>query len=218
MTYCEEEFLQLSGLQHFAFCRRRWALIHLEQQWADNVLTADGTVMHQRAHDSASTESRGDLFIARGVYVFSATLGVSGQCDVVEFRRDPKGVPLPGKSGTWQPYPVEYKRGAPSGHNADALQLCAQALCLEEMLCCPIPPGALYYGTPRRRQRVDFSPELRQAVKEALEEMHHLFRRGHTPKTKPTKACRSCSLQDLCLPQLDRRRSVAAYLREELEY
>ena len=153
MSYSEEDFLQLSGLQHFKFCRRRWALIHIENQWAENYRTIDGSILHQNAHDSQFRESRGDRVITRGVSIHSSLLGVSGQCDVLEYHREDTGIPLAGKEGLWQPYPVEYKRGSPKQGAYDEAQLCAQALCLEEMLCCDIPEGALYYGEIRRRER-----------------------------------------------------------------
>ena len=165
MVYEESDFLQLSGLQHFKFCRRRWALIHIEQQWAENFRTMDGALMHQNAHNSEFRESRGELFITRGVSVFSSTLGVSGQCDVLEYHRGTTGIPLRGKEGLWQPYPVEYKRGNPREDTGDTLQLCGQAMCLEEMLCCDIPEGALFYGEIRRRAVVPFTEELRAQVR-----------------------------------------------------
>lgn len=127
MIYPEDSFLQLSGLQHFVFCRRQWALIHVEQQWAENYRTVDGDIMHRNAHDSG-VESRGDLLIVRGMRVFSNTLGISGTCDVVEFHRNSNGILLHGRDGRWQPFPVEYKRGKPKEHQADELQLCAQAI------------------------------------------------------------------------------------------
>lgn len=215
--YPEEQWLLLSGLQHFRFCRRQWALIHIEQQWAENERTVDGTLMHQRAHDRDRKEVRGGAVITRGMSVFSARLGISGACDVVEFHLDPEGVPLSGRAGRWQPFPVEYKRGAPKPHDADELQLCAQAMCLEEMLCTAVPDGALYYGETRRRVPVSFSEPLRAEVRACLTEMHDLFRRGHTPKVKPARACSACSLKDLCLPRLLSARSVSDYLRESLE-
>lgn len=207
----------MSGLQHFRFCRRRWALIHIEHQWAENYRTVDGSLMHRNAHDKGFHESRGDLLITRGMNVFSATLGVSGECDVVEFHRGDEGVPLHGRDGLWQPYPVEYKRGAPSERSGDSLQLCGQAMCLEEMLCCSIPEGALYFGETRRRVTVSFTEELRQSVRGQLEEMHQLYQRGYTPKVKPTKACGACSLKELCLPGLLRIKPVADYLAEAME-
>ena len=144
--YQEDDYLQLSGLQHFCFCRRQWALIHIENQWAENYRTVDGELMHENAHNADFQESRGDLLIVRGLAIHSARLGVSGQCDVVEFRRSPDGVSLRKREGLWQPYPIEYKRGKPKEGLEDKLQLCGQAMCLEEMLCCAIPEGALYYG------------------------------------------------------------------------
>ena len=217
MVYEESDFLQLSGLQHFKFCRRRWALIHIEQQWAENFRTMDGALMHQNAHNSEFRESRGDLLITRGVSVFSSTLGVSGQCDVLEYHRGTTGIPIRGKEGLWQPYPVEYKRGNPREDTGDTLQLCGQAMCLEEMLCCDIPEGALYYGEIRRRAVVPFTEELRAQVRQLLAQMHDLYRRGYTPKVKPSKSCNACSLKEICLPKLMKSRSVAAYLKDAME-
>ncbi len=217
MSRPEEDWLQLSGLQHFAFCRRQWALIHIENQWAENLRTVDGGLVHERVHDQDLRESRGDCLTVRGLAVHSAELGVSGQCDAVEFQRDSAGVPLKGREGLWRPYPVEYKRGRPKEHDADELQLCAQAMCLEEMLCCDVSEGALYYAQTRHRTVVPLTPELRGRVRESLGEMHELYRRRHTPKAKPSKACNACSLKDLCLPKLMGRRSVADYLAAAVE-
>lgn len=217
MIYHEEDYLQLSGLQHFIFCRRQWALIHLEQQWAENLLTVQGDILHEKAHNGDSRETRGDLLITRGMKIHSPTLGVSGACDVVEFHRTSDGIPLPEREGLWQAYPVEYKRGKPKENDADRMQLCAQGMCLEEMLCCDVPEGALFYGETRRREMVEFTPALRQKVQEALEEMHMLYRRQYTPKVKPTKNCSGCSLRELCLPKLSRKQSVQTYLKKHLE-
>ena len=217
MEYDEEDFLQLSGLQHFKFCRRQWALIHIENQWAENYRTADGRILHENAHNSEFSEQRGDRLITRDMRVFSATLGASGACDILEFHRGSTGIPLKGKTGLWQPYPVEYKRGKPKQDTEDALQLCGQAMCLEEMLCCEIPVGALYYGEIRRRTEVLFTPDLRLEVQKLLTEMHALYDRGHTPKVKPTKACNACSLKELCLPKLMRSKSVETYLHRTME-
>ena len=217
MEYREEDFLQLSGLQHFKFCRRRWALIHIENQWEENYRTIDGAILHQNAHDTEFLESRGDRFITRGVSIYSAELGVSGQCDVLEYHRGNTGIPIAGKDGLWQPFPVEYKRGKPREDTGDALQLCGQAMCLESMLCCDIPEGALYYGEIRRRERVAFTPELRTQVRQMLEQMHDLYQRGYTPKVKPTKSCNACSMKELCLPKLMKNRSVSAYLKSAME-
>lgn len=207
----------ISGLQHFRFCRRQWALIHIEQQWAENLRTVEGEFMHERAHDESLRESRGDTIITRSLRVYSLTLGLSGQCDVVEFKRSAQGVPLHGHDGLWLPYPVEYKRGKPKGDGCDELQLCAQAMCLEEMLCCTVGSGALFYGEPRRRVSVKFTDSLRREVTEDAAEMHKLYRAGHTPRVKPSKSCNACSLNELCLPRLSRTGTVSAYLRENME-
>ena len=217
MIYREEDFLQLSGLQHFAFCRRQWALIHIEQQWGENLRTVEGDLLHRRAHDEQARERRGDILILRGLSVASAALGISGKCDVVEFRADSGGISLRGEEGLWVPFPVEYKRGSPKPHRADELQLCAQAMCLEEMLCCTVSEGAIFYGETRRRTSVSFSRELREQVKAMLEEMHQLYRRGYTPKVRRSRSCNACSLKELCLPALMKGNNVNAYLRQAME-
>ncbi|MBR3043333.1 MAG: CRISPR-associated protein Cas4 [Oscillospiraceae bacterium] len=213
----EEDYLMLSGLQHFAFCRRQWALIHIEQQWAENFRTADGRLMHDRAHDSDFREKRGDVIITRAMQVSSAALGISGECDIVEFHKAADGIRVNGLDGTYQVIPVEYKRGKPKEDDCDAVQLCAQALCLEEMLCCEIPQAYLYYGETRRRQTVALDAVLRKRTADMIAEMHELFRRQHTPKARRTKACNACSLKDVCLPVLEKKRSAADYLAEALK-
>ena len=214
--YGEDELLALSGIQHFAFCRRQWALIHLEQEWAENVLTAEGDLMHRRAHDEELREHRGNVLVVRGLAVHSRTLGLTGKCDVVEFHRGESGHPLAGEDGLWRPMPVEYKRGRSKANDADRLQLAAQALCLEEMLGCDVPEGFLYYGETRSRERVELGAELRALVASMADEMHALYRRRHTPKVKPFSACRSCSLVDACLPRALDRASVADYVASRL--
>lgn len=215
--FAPEDCLMISGLQHFRFCRRQWALIHMEQQWAENLRTVEGKFLHERAHNEQLQERRGDLLTVRGLRVQSLTLGLSGVCDVVEFRQGARGVPLSGKEGQWLPYPVEYKRGVPKQDGCDELQLCAQAMCLEEMLCCKIPEGALYYGEPRRRLRVSLTKELREEVRSDAAQMHALYRRGHTPRARRTKSCNACSLKELCLPGLQKSGSVRDYLRRHME-
>ena len=215
--YGEEDYLLLSGIQHFAFCRRQWALIHIEQQWAENYRTADGRLMHQNAHDGNFREKRGDVIITRAMKIASAELGISGECDVVEFHRAKDGIALNGLDGTYHVIPVEYKRGQVKADDCDAVQLCAQAMCLEEMLCCEIPQAYLYYGETRRRQSIILDTALREKTTAMIAEMHELFRRQHTPKVKRTKACNACSLKDLCLPVLNKQRSAAEYLAEMLK-
>ena len=215
--YSEEEYLMLSGIQHFAFCRRQWAMIHIKQQWAENYRTTAGELMHKKAHDEGSFEKRGDLLIVRGLRISSRELGLSGQCDVVEFHRDDEGVKLFGYEGKWTPVPVEYKHGAPKEDNADELQLCAQVICLEEMFQIRIPDGYLFYGENRRRSHVEFTKDLREAVKKAAREMHDLFQKGYTPNVKPTKKCRACSLEDLCLPKLQKTVKVRTYIEQGIK-
>lgn len=211
-TGTDDADLQIAGLQHFCFCRRQWALIHIEMQWADNYLTADGNLLHAKADDPCFTEKRGGLLVSRAMPIRSEKYGMVGKCDVVEFRQDKNGVPLCGREGTWLPLPVEYKRGSPKEIDADRLQLCAQAICLEEMLCCPpIPVGYLYYWETKRREAVALDGPLRNRVKEMLKEMRALYDRGHTPKVKPSAKCRACSLADICLPKLQARKFAASY-------
>lgn len=209
--------LLISGIQHFAYCPRQWALIHLEQQWQENDRTADGRIFHSRAHDGPEHEKRGNLLILRGLRVFSDKLGISGSCDVVEFHRNPAGIALPGYDGTWSPYPIEYKRGEPTSCNADRLQLCAQVLCLEEMLLCDIPEACLFYGETRRREIVSMDAALRAEVKTMLAQMRHYQHKGFTPKAKPTRGCNACSLKELCLPRLARLTDVSGYIKSRLE-
>lgn len=175
MRYSEDEYLMLSGIQHFCFCRRQWALIHLEQQWAENVRTVDGEIFHKNAHDKERHETRENQIIVRGMPVSSATLGISGECDVVEFHRSETGVSIHGKPGTYEIIPIEYKRGEAKKEDCDRLQLAAQAMCLEEMLCCTIPIGYLYYGKTKRRSKVEIDTQLREKTIAMLTEMHQLY-------------------------------------------
>ena len=215
--YKEEDFLMLSGIQHYAFCPRQWALIHIEQQWEENYFTVMGNIMHENAHNKDFTEKRKNVVVTRGMPVFSRTLGIRGDCDVVEFHIEKNGITLNNYEGTYRPVPVEYKRGKPKEHDADILQLCAQALCLEEMLVCRIETGYLYYGETRRRLEVRIDEELRQKVVDSFEKMHQLYDKNYTPKVKVTKACKACSLAELCLPKLNKKISVADYLERNLE-
>ncbi len=212
----EDDYLMISGLQHFAYCRRQWALIHIEQQWAENERTVDGHLFHHTAHDAAKIEKRGNLLIIRGLRVKSALLGLSGVCDVVEFHKGKDGTSLASYEGLWLPLPVEYKKGKPKEHDADELQLCAQALCLEEMLVCHIPCGSLFYGENRRRHKVEFTDSLRKQVSDMAAEMHELWEKGYTPKVKWQKGCNACSLKDICVAKLGKAKSVDAYIENRL--
>ncbi|MDW8215735.1 MAG: CRISPR-associated protein Cas4 [Roseiflexaceae bacterium] len=216
--YTPDELLPLSGIQHFLFCRRQWALIHVEMQWQDNLLTVEGKQLHERVDDPFFVETRRDIIISRSVPVASYTLGLSGICDVVEFTRAAEGVRLPGRDGFYLPAPVEYKRGSPKREPVDEAQLCAQAMCLEEMLSIAIPRGYLYYGKTRHREPVELTDELRRLVRDAAAEMHAYMARGYTPRVKTSKACRSCSLADVCLPGMQASAaSAAAYIQRQIE-
>lgn len=197
MTAAQEpdDFLPISGLQHLAFCPRQWALIHLEQAWAENRLTAEGRLLHERA-DLPGQSRRHDLRVARGVALESRRLRLTGRADVVEFRPEP--------------FPVEYKRGKRKPTDCDLVQLCAQALCLEEMLDCNIARGAIFYGEPRRRLEVEFNTELRSRTEELAATMHRLYAAHETPAAQPGSYCRSCSLVDICLPKATAHTDVAA--------
>lgn len=198
--FSEDDLLPISGLQHLAYCPRQFALIHIEQVWAENRFTAEGQLLHRKV-DEAKAESRGDLHIARSLRLRSFRLGLSGIADVVEFHRGLEGISLSGKSGLWQPYPVEYKRGKPKHNNVDDVQLCAQALCLEEMLGAHVTTGALFYGKTKRRREVVFSGQLRQATAELATAMHQLWNSGVTPIAELGGKCEQCSLLSLCMPQ-----------------
>ena len=215
--YTVSDLLPLSGIQHFIFCRRQWALIHVERQWQENVLTARGRIMHRRADQPFLTESRSGKVVSRALPVASYSLGFSGVCDVVEFIPSSAGIHLPKHEGKYLPVPVEYKHGKEKNDQSDAAQLCAQAICLEEMLAVEIPTGYLFYGKTKRRVEVDLNDDLRNLVKKMAEEMHAYFRRGYTPRAKISKACRSCSLADICLPTLEKRESASAYIRRQIE-
>jgi len=217
MMYKEEDFLMLSGIQHFVFCRRQWALIHIEQEWQDNVLTLEGQQIHERADNAMTREKRGELIIVRALPLHSVSLGISGTCDVVECIRHPEGVPIAGEQGTYLVHPVEYKRGKPKIHEADRLQLAAQVMCLEEMLVHPpIPVAYLYYHEIRRREEVIITDELRQKVRDITSEMHRYYRQQYTPRAKTGKHCQQCSLRHSCLPELLNKEKASAYIERML--
>ena len=217
MEYQEDDFLLLSGIQHFAFCRRQWALIHIEQQWAENVRTFEGKMMHEKAHDIEFSEKRNGILTVRAMKVASRTLGISGECDVVEFHKSAEGIHIHGREGVFQVIPIEYKRGMPKQHDADRLQLAAQAMCLEEMLFADIKQGFLYYGETRRRVEVAIDDEIREKVRNMFSEMHAYYERNYTPKVKTGKFCMQCSLRDVCMPVLCDDKSAAKYVDNMLK-
>lgn len=206
--YSESDLLPLSGLQHLAFCERQWALIHLEQQWVENRLTAEGRQMHERAHDQKE-EWREGVRVSRGLAVRSLRLGLVGITDVVEFRPQPQGPP--------RPFPIEYKRGRPKPDRCDEIQLCAQAMCLEEMVGVDVPSGAIFYGQPRRRTEVNFDSSLRAETEALAQRLRTLYAARATPRSQYAPKCDRCSLLDICLPATaGKGRSVARYLQNAL--
>jgi len=213
--HTEDDLLPISALQHMEFCPRQCALIHIERMWSENRLTAQGRIMHDKVHDSPG-ESRGDVYIARGLRLRSLTLGLTGQADVVEFHLAGAGdeakrcAELTGRPGRWVPFPVEYKRGKPKRGDCDKVQLCAQAICLEEMLGVSIERGALFYGKTRRRLEVEFDAALRAATGSAARRVHEMFAAGVTPPPNRTPACKSCSMEAACLPRPAERSGKAS--------
>lgn len=214
ITNNADDYLMISGIQHFDFCRRQWALIHIEQQWQENYFTTVGQLEHSVCHDDSRTEKRKDIIIMRGMRVVSHKLKMTGVCDVVEFHTAKNGITLNRYDGTWLPFPIEYKHGLPKTADADRLQLCAQAMALEEMLVCDIKYGCLYYKTPNKREKVEFTQELRERVAALSKEMYQYFDRGWTPKVKTSSRCRACSLNDICLPKLCGRKNVSDYIND----
>ncbi len=212
--YSEDELIPLSALQHLLFCERQCALIHIEQAWAENRLTVEGRHLHERV-DEVGHESRGRIRTVFGLPLRSLLLGISGKADAVEFHRQGEGGE--DEAAIWQPYPVEYKRGKPKLDDCDVVQLCAQGLCLEEMLGVEVVEGAMYYGKPRRRLAVAFADTLRAKTREAARRLHELIASGRTPKARYAKKCDSCSLYSLCMPKTTgARRTVRAYMADSL--
>jgi CRISPR-associated exonuclease Cas4 len=215
--YTDDDLIQLSGIQHYAFCPRQYALAYIELQWTENVLTIEGKHLHDRVDDPFDRDSGTELVVWRSVNLISYALGLSGRADVVEFRNSDDGIELSGKPGKWRPYPVEYKRGKPKPDDRDKVQLCAQAMCMEEMFDTTIDEGALFYGEIRRRTTVEFDIPLRDQVAAYAAEMHKLFKQGITPPPVYKSHCKSCSLVDICLPKpLISFKSASEYLKTEL--
>ncbi len=216
MLYNEEDLIQLSGIQHFAFCPRQFALAYIELQWNENIFTSEGKILHEKVDDPHSKYSCESIIVWRSVNLISYRLGLTGRADVIEFKRSDTGICLPDKEGKWLPYPVEYKRGKPKPDERDEVQLCAQAICIEEMFRTKLEEGCLFYGEIRRRTIVRFTKKLRKQVTDYAEEMHHLFQNAITPLPVYKPHCKSCSLFDICLPQsINCKISVNSYLKRE---
>ena len=222
----DESLVMISALQHYLFCPRQCALIHVEGVWSENYLTSAGRVMHERV-DRKGAETRRDVHLATSLRLVSRRLGVAGVADMVEFHRvetaaDEDGTvvasALSGRSGWWKPFPVEYKRGAPKSHRADEVQLCAQAMCLEEMLGVSVKEGALYYGETRRRTAVTFDDELRELTENTASSVQELLSSHKTPEACWTKGCRACSLLDVCRPEdFSARDLVRKWMKNQME-
>jgi CRISPR-associated exonuclease Cas4 len=221
--YHEEDYLLLSGIQHMAFCERQWALIHIEQAWAENIRTIEGRYLHERTDDPFENEARKDIRVVRAMPLVSHKLGLRGVADVVEFFKvednlEETTVRLKTRRGWWRPYPVEYKRGRAKPDDRDAVQLCAQAIALEEMFKVSINSGYLFYGQTRRREKILFDQSLRVRVEELSEKMHRLMSEGITPKAKKGKHCSLCSLIEICQPNLTiRKHSIKKYLERMVD-
>ncbi len=204
--YDESDLLPLSALQHFLFCKRQCALIHVEQLWQENAFTAEGRLLHDKKVHNAKPEYRGKSRIEFGMPLRSLSLGLSGKADVVEFREG------------GEPYPIEYKRGRPKAKRVDEVQLCGQALCLEEMLGITVTEGALFYGKTRRRKLVPFDEELRELTLKTAGNLHDLIDSGITPPPVPTKQCKRCSFVELCMPELlSADKDVGRYIKRMLD-
>lgn len=232
MTFTEDELLPVSLLQHLLFCERRAALVHIEGIWGENIFTAEGDILHDKVHDDLPVESRVDVCITRGLQLRSLRFGLTGKADVVEFHRVTdeeadsvqaseglkSSIPFSGAPGLWRPYPVDYKRGRLRSEEGFEIQLCAQALCLEEMMGVAVPAGAIFFGKPHRRLKVIFDSSIRKRTEQAAHRMHELIRSNQTPPARYEKKCKSCSLFDICMPKVtDASKSVPKYLTRMLE-
>ncbi len=224
--FTEDELLPISALQHLEFCPRRCALVHLEGVWADNAQTAEGRALHQRVHGAPSGMDHG-VRVARGLRLCSLRLGLFGVADVVEFHPREGDAPgclalpvegsSPQNSVRWLPFPVEYKRGRRKSEMSYFVQLCAQALCLEEMLGAAVPAGALYHGKSHHRQQVVFDAALRGHTEALAHQLHELIAAGRTPPPQPGPKCRYCSLAPICVPKLSPSRSARQYVLRQVE-
>lgn len=207
----------ISGIQHFVFCRRQWSLIHIEQAWEENYFTVDGLQKHKRVDDSKESSKRNGVIEIRALPIKSHELRIIGVCDVIELRPCQTGAFFHKYRGNYEVFPVEYKRGRPKIMDADRLQLCAQALCLEEMLSTNIKEGAIFYFESRRREIVEFTPQLRNTLRSKIGEMHEYYAKGLTPIVKKRKKCSSCSLKNKCFIELDYSKSANEYINKVIE-
>lgn len=219
MLYSDDQMLMLSGIQHYMFCPRQWALIHIEQQWGENRLTVEGHLMHENVDNPSYRQKNGNTITLRAVHVASHSLGLYGVTDAIELLPSDSpadSITHPRYSGFWKPYPIEYKRGHRKPDERDEVQLAAQVICLEEMYDIHIPEAALFYNETRHREMVSIDQYLRQLTYELSYAMHKTFESGLTPKAEQRRGCRNCSLIDICAPELTMKTSVAYYLKKTL--
>lgn len=211
-----DNYLLISGIQHFIFCRRQWALIHIEQFWEENYFTIDGQIKHDKVDNSGIFDLKNGIRIIRSMTIASRKLKIQGKCDVVELIPDDNGFYFSKYDKKYKVYPIEYKRGKPKLDDSDIMQLLAQAICLEEMLGVKIDRGACFYFKTRRREEVIFTDELRNRLINIIDEMNNYYSRNYTPRVRKSAKCKSCSLRNLCLPELDGTISVSEYMEKRL--
>ena len=217
--YTDDDMLMLSGIQHFRFCPRQWALIHIEQQWDDNLLTVEGHILHKRVDDPFYRQKCGNHISLRSVSIASHRLGLYGTTDVVELHPTENAhnsIRHPKYPGFWLPYPVEYKHGHPKRNEVDEVQLAAQTMCLEEQYEITISCGAFFYAETRQRVEVEITDELRSIVYDCADKMHKIFQSGQLPSITQGKYCTKCSLKDICLPQMAKYTKASQYLDKHL--
>ena len=217
--YSEDDMLMLSGIQHYRFCPRQWALIHLEQQWEDNRLTVEGQLLHKHVDDPFYRQKCGEHIMLRAVNIASRELGLYGVADVIELHPSVSAedtISHPKYPGQWIPIPVEYKHGKPKRNEVDEVQLVAQAMCVEEMYAVKVPYGVFFYGELRHRMEVEITERLRDIVRQCAQGMHDMFLKAIVPKVKQSKYCGRCSLKDICMPELGGCVQVSTYLQNNL--
>lgn len=211
----DDELKQISALQHLMFCKRQCYLAYIELIWVENKHTTEGHVFHERVHGNESG-FKNDVYIVRGISLVSKKFGITGQADAVEFHQANEGHILPNKNGFWRPYPIEYKKGKPKTDSCDEVQLCAQALCLEEKYNIQIVEGALFYGEINRRSVVVFNESLRNKTINLIQELHELYKLEMRPKPIYSKKCEQCSLKDECLPETFEKKSALDYIKANI--
>jgi CRISPR-associated exonuclease Cas4 len=220
MKYSEEDMLMLSGIQHFMFCARQWALIHIEQVWSDNRLTAEGSLLHNVVDNPYYRQKNRENITLHGIRLASYMLGLYGVADAVELHpsTDPDNFIIhPRYPGRWLPYVVEYKHGSPKHNEVDEVQLTAQVICLEEMYNIQLSEASLFYFETRRRERIVISQQLRELTLTLADDMHNVFRSGKfPPPPQRLNHCHNCSLRDLCMPQLRRCTLASTYIKQNL--